>query len=96
MIATKEIRAGEEILAPYGGQFARKIKKQLVEKKEAKKREREVIQEMLNDKFYRAKGAAPRWHCNVCKKFVAKHKIKTHCIFCTKKQYNDHKQEINE
>jgi hypothetical protein len=82
VIATKEIRAGEEILAPYGGQFARKIKKQLVEKKEAKKREREDIQKMLNDKFYRAKGAAPRWHCSQCRKFVAKDKMKFHAAVC--------------
>jgi hypothetical protein len=84
VIATKYIEAGEEILAPYGGQFARKIKKELVAKKRAKEIEELKTQELLNDQFYRAKGAAPRWHCKVCKRFVEKHKMKTHFLFCNK------------
>ena len=82
MIATRDIRPGEEILAPYGGQCCRRLKGKLLAKIVAKTEAEEKCRTMIEAQFYRSQGAAPRWRCTKCRKFVAKDKIKFHAALC--------------
>ena len=82
MIATRDIRPGEEILAPYGGQCCRRLKEKLLAKIVAKSEAEEKYRTLIEAQFYRTKGAAPRWHCSQCRKFVAKDKMKFHAAVC--------------
>ncbi len=82
MIATRDIRPGEEILAPYGGQCCRRLKEKLLAKIVVKTEAEEKIRTMIEAQFYRSKGAAPRWHCTNCRKIVAKDKMKFHAAMC--------------
>jgi hypothetical protein len=79
VVATKHIQPGEEILAPYGVEFSRKVRKIMEDTiKEVKEKE----QEFDEAHFYRARGPVQRWHCKRCKKFVPTTKKKTHVIMC--------------
>jgi hypothetical protein len=82
VIATRDIRPGEEILAPYGGQCCKRLKKKLLANIAAKTEAEEKFRTMIEAQFYRTKGAAPRWHCTKCRKFVAKDKIRSHAALC--------------
>lgn len=82
MIATRDIRPGEEILAPYGRQCCRRLKGKLLAEIVAKTEAEKQYRTMIEAQFYRTKGAAPRWHCTKCRKHVAKDKTKFHAALC--------------
>ncbi len=64
MIATRDIRPGEEILAPYGGQCCKRLKEKLlakiVAKTEAEEKSRTMIEAQFTEpKEQRRGGTAP-------------------------------------
>ncbi len=79
VVATKHIQPGEEILAPYGVGFSRKVRKIMEDTiKEVKEEDKEFKEAY----FYRARGPVPRWHCKRCKRFIPTTKQKIHIIMC--------------
>jgi hypothetical protein len=79
VVATKAIQPGEEVLAPYGVGFSRKVRKIMEDTiKEVKEEEKEFEEAH----FYRAGGSVPRSHCKWCKRFIPKTKKKNHVIMC--------------
>jgi hypothetical protein len=79
VFATKRIQPGEEILAPYGAGFSRKVRKIM---EDTIKEVKEEDKEFKEAHFYRARGQVPRWHCKRCKKFIPTNKQKIHVIMC--------------
>ncbi len=77
--ATKPINAGEEILVAYGGKWL--SKQQKVEKAEALRKQGED-KRILFQQVYEHGGAAKRWHCIKCKRFVARNLRLNHARLC--------------
>ena len=79
VVATKHIQPGEEILAPYGVGFSRRVRKIMENTINEVKEEEKEFEEAY---FYRARGPVPRSHCKRCKRFVPTTKKKNHVIMC--------------
>jgi hypothetical protein len=79
VVATRAIQPGEEILAPYGVGFSRRVRKIMEDTIMKVKEEGKKFEEAH---FYRARGAVPRLHCKRCKRVVPAIKQKNHVIMC--------------
>ena len=76
---TENIQSGKEILVAYGARWLTKeVKKFKVEAQATEERERCNLARQV----YVHPGAAPRWHCLLCKKFVARPNRLNHVRLC--------------
>ena len=79
--ATKPIKAGEEILVAYGARWLGS-QQQLLKMKTLE--EQEKVQHLINRQVYVHPGAAKRWHCIKCKKYLPKSRRLNHARLCNK------------
>ena len=77
--ATKLIKAGEEILAAYGGKWLGS--QQQLAKIEAFQQQ-EQDQRLIGEQVYVHGGAAKRWHCIKCGKYLPKNLRRNHARLC--------------
>jgi hypothetical protein len=84
LIASRNIKQGEEILVAYGGQCARWLRRQLPLQVAAAQEDQAKLEEF----FYVAQGAVPRLHCYNCSKVIARNKAKNHALLCFKSKMN--------
>jgi len=79
--ATQPIKAGEEILVAYG---ARWLASQEQHKTYGTLEQQEKDQSLIRSQVYVHGGAAKRWHCIRCKKYLPKNQRLNHSRLCQK------------